>query len=402
MTISRRTFLKTATASLGALIAPGVLLRARPARAVGTDPVLVALYLRGGCDALSLVVPHADPAYYAARPTIKVPAGSELDLDGFFGFHPSMAPLLPWYQSGRLAVLHATGSPDGTRSHFDAQDYMEFAAPGDKTMTIGWLNRFLSSAGLTSPLSAVTIENAAVKALAGPASSLSIPTLSRFSMYGNYPIERRDAVRAMSAASGNSLVRATGTNAIDIIQVIGGLDASTNVTYPTSKLGAALKDLAVLIKGDVGLRVAAVNHASWDHHANHNVNFPIMASDLAGSLNAFATDLGSDLDRTVVLVMSEFGRRVAENGAIGCDHGHGGMMLALGGSVAGGGGVLLHQNQWPGLVQPYLFDGIDLAATTDFRNVFAELLDRHMGLSSLGSVFPNFSVSSANYPGLFA
>jgi uncharacterized protein (DUF1501 family) len=401
MTISRRTFLKTATASLGALVAPGALLRARPARAVGTDPVLVALYLRGGCDALSLVVPHADPAYYAARPTIKVAAGTELDLDGFFGFHPSLAPLLPWYQSGRLAVLHATGSPDGTRSHFDAQDFMEFAAPGDKTITVGWLNRFLSSAGLTSPLSAVTIENAAVKALAGPASSLSIPALSRFTMYGNYPDERRNTIHAICSASSNAQVRATGTNAVDIIQVIGGLSTATSVTYPNSKLGAAMKDLAVLIKGDIGLRVAAVNHASWDHHAGHNINFPYMASDLAGSLNAFATDLGSDLDRTVVLVMSEFGRRVAENGATGCDHGHGSAMLVLGGSVAGGS-VLLNQNQWPGLVQPYLFDGIDLAATTDFRNVFAELLDRHMGLSNLTSVFPNFSVSSANYPGLFA
>jgi uncharacterized protein (DUF1501 family) len=401
MTISRRTFLKTATASVGALVAPGVLLRARPARSLGTDPVLVALYLRGGADALSLVVPHADPAYYAARPTIHVPAGQEIDLDGFFGFHPTLAPLFPLYQSGRLAVLHACGSPSDTRSHFDAQDFMEFGAPDDKTVQVGWLNRFLSSAGITGSLSAVTIENAAAKSLTGPASSIAIPALSRFSIYGDYPTERRDAIRAICSASNNSLLRASGVNAIDIVSSVTTINTTTSTVYPSTKLGAALKDLAALIKANLGLRVAAVNHSSWDHHANHNINFPVMAGDLGSSLAAFANDLGSDLDRTVVLVMSEFGRRVAENGATGCDHGHGSVMLALGGSVAGGGGVIMKNNQWPGLVQPYLFDGIDLQATTDFRDVFAEVLDRHMGLSNLTGLFPNFTVSSANYAGIF-
>jgi uncharacterized protein (DUF1501 family) len=401
MTLSRRNFLKTATASLGALIAPGALLRARPARALGTDPVLVALYLRGGADGLSLVVPHADPLYYAARPMIKVPAGQEIDLDGFFGFHPSLSPLAPWFQSGRLAVLHACGSPADTRSHFDAQDYMEFAAPDDKTVTVGWLNRFLSSAGLSSPISAVTIENAPAKALAGPASSLSVPALSRFSFYGSYGAERRAALRSLLGSSSHPTLGAVGNNALDVLDLVETIDASTPVVYPVSKLGSALKDLAALIKSDVGVRVAAVNHASWDHHAYHTTNFPNMAGDLATSLAAFATDLGSDLDRTVVLVMSEFGRRVDENGAVGSDHGHGGVMMALGGSVQGGQ-VLLQGNAWPGLAPAQLFDGIDLAATTDFRNVFAELLDRHMGLQSLSGIFPSFSVDSGNYPGLFA
>ena len=401
MSLTRRTFLKTATASLSALIAPGALLHARPARALGTDPVLVALYLRGGADALSLVVPHGDPAYYAARPSIRIPAGNEIDLDGFFGFHPSLAPLLPWYQSGRLALLHATGSPDGTRSHFDAQDFMEFAAPGDKTVTVGWLNRFLSAAGLTTPLSGVTLEVAAAKALAGPAGSLAIPALSRFSLSGTYTAERRQAIRAIFGQTADPSLRAMGVNSSDLIDLIETIDGTTNVAYPGSKLALALKDLAALIKSDVGVRVAAVNHGSWDHHANHHINFPIMAADLASSLAAFATDLGSDLDRTVVLVMSEFGRRVADNGAIGCDHGHGGVMMALGGSVQGGN-VLLRNATWPGLAPAQLFQGIDLAATTDFRDVFAELLDRHMGLSNLAPVFPSFSVSASNYPGLFA
>ena len=401
MNISRRSFVKTATASFAALVAPGVLLRARPSRAVGTDPVLVALYLRGGADGLSMLVPHGDPNYYAARPTIRVAAGTELDLDGFFGLHPSLAPLQPWFQAGRLALIHACGSAAGTRSHFDEQDFMEYGAPLDKTVTVGWLNRFLTAAGLTTPITAVTIENATAKSLAGPARSLAVPALARFAPYGTYANERRDAIRSIFTATTSPILGPTGTNAIDLLDLIATIDKTTNVTYPGSKLGGALKDLAALIKADVGVRVAAVNHASWDHHAGITVSFPTMAGDLASSLAAFATDLGSDLDRTVVLVMSEFGRRVSQNGATGADHGHGGVMMALGGSVAGGR-VLLHNDAWPGLVQPYLYQGIDLAGTTDFRNVFAELLDRHMGLSNLSSMFPNFSVDAGNYPGLFA
>jgi uncharacterized protein (DUF1501 family) len=401
MAISRRSFLKTATASLGVLIAPGALLRARPARASGTDPVLVALYLRGGADALSMVVPWGDSDYYAARPTIRIPAASVLDLDGFFGFHPSMAPLLPYYQSGRLAVLHACGSPDGTRSHFDAQDFMEYAAPGDKTVTVGWLNRFLQASGLTSSISAVTIESQTAKALVGPVSSLAIPALSRVDMAGSYAGERRQALDAIFAATGKPIVGAMGANAVDLIELIDALDPSSGVVYPNSDLGNSLRDLARLIKSDVGVRVAALNHSAWDHHANQTTYFPTMAGDLASSLAAFAADLDTDLDRVVVLVMTEFGRRVSENGARGSDHGHGSVMMALGGAVQGGS-VLLANDEWPGLHPSQLFETIDLAMTTDFRNVFAEVLDRHMGLSDPSPVFPNFSVSSGNYAGLFA
>lgn len=400
MTMSRRDFLTTATASLGALVVPTALLRARPARASGSDPVLVALYLRGGADALSLVPPHGDATYYAVRPNIQVAPGTELDLDGFFGFHPLLAPLLPFYQDGRLGVLYGCGSANGTRSHFDEQDFMEFAAPGDRTVQVGWLNRFLTSAGLTSPISAITIENTPAKALAGPAASLAIPALSRFSsLEGAYTTERRQAIQAISSATSNALLGVAGTNAIGILDLVQTVNATTNVAYPATKLGSALKDLAALIKGDIGVRVAAVNHASWDHHARHLISFPAMASDLGSSLAAFATDLGGDLDRTVVLVMSEFGRRVAQNGAMGCDHGHGGVMLALGGAVQGGQ-VLMRDGVWPGL-DPGQLSGADLAGTTDFRDVFAEMLDRHMGLNDPSAVFPNYVVDTARYPGFF-
>jgi uncharacterized protein (DUF1501 family) len=228
-----------------------------------------------------------------------------------------------------------------------------------------------------------------------------MPVLSRFSLAGTYTTERRDALRSIFAGTGKTLVRAQGANALDLVDLVGTIDDSTAVTYPATSLGARLRDLAALIKADVGVRVAAVNHGPWDHHANQTTAFPVVASDLAGSLAAFASDLGSDLDRTVVLVMSEFGRRLAQNGALGSDHGHGSVMFALGGAIAGNR-VLLANDTWPGLLPGQLFEGIDLAGTTDFRNVFAELLDRHMGLSDPSPVFPNFAVSTANYPGFFA
>jgi len=401
MTMSRRSFLKTASASFGALVVPGALLRARPARALGTDPVLVALYLRGAADGLSLVVPHADPDYYAARPTIAVAQNAAIDLDGFFGFHPALAPLESWYRSGRLALLHACGSASGTRSHFDAQDFMEYAAPDDKRIAVGWLNRFLTAAGLSEPISGITMENATAKSLAGPRLTLSLPVLARLGPYGIDSSQRRDAIRRIFKHTGYPILGATGTNAMDLMDLIQTIDKTPDAAYPSSALGGALQDLASLIKADVGVRVAAVNHSSWDHHNDEVSRLNYMASDLAGGLAAFATDLGSHFDRTVVCVMTEFGRRVAENGAGGSDHGHGGIMMVLGGSVAGGR-VLMRDGAWPGLTSDKLFEGIDLAGTTDWRDVFAELLDRHMGLSDLSTIFPDFSADAANYPGLFA
>ena len=401
MAMSRRDFLMTASASFGALVVPGVLMRARPARASGSDPVLVALYLRGGADALNLVPPHGDPLYYAARPNIRVAPGTEVDLDGFFGLHPGLAPLHPFYQSGKLAVLHACGSASFTRSHFDAQDFMEYAAPDNKLVQVGWLNRFLSAAGITAPISAITAENQPAKALVGPVATTAIPALSRFSLEGYYTAERRQAIQAISSATANSLLGTMGVNTIDVLDLVQTVNANTNVAYPGTKLGSALKDLAALIKADIGVRVAAVNHANWDHHANEVTAFPIMAGDLGSSLAAFATDLGADLDRTVVLVMSEFGRRVADNGALGCDHGHGSAMFALGGAVQGGQ-VLMQNNTWPGLAPAQLYQSIDLVGTTDFRDVFAELLDRHMGLNDPSPVFPNYAIDTQRYPGLFA
>jgi len=376
-----------------------VLLRARPARADGSDPVLVTLFLRGGADGLNLVVPHGDPVYYAVRPNIRVAPGSAIDLDGFFGLHPALAPLLPQFQSGRLAAIHACGSPHDTRSHFDAQDFMEFGAPGNKTVREGWLNRFLAAAGLSDPLSAITMGNRAAKALAGPSPSLALASISDLILAGN-ATARRPAIEAMYASSGNPLLSWLPTTAFATADVLATVSTATSVVYPNSSLGSALKDLAALIKANIGVRLGAVDLGGWDHHFNESTDLPLVASALASGLAAFVQDLGPDLDRTVVLVMSEFGRRVGENGSLGCDHGHGGVMFALGGGIAGGR-VILAGDSWPGLAPANLFEGIDVPVTTDFRDVFGELLTRHMGLADASGVFPGYALDPARYPGLF-
>jgi uncharacterized protein (DUF1501 family) len=399
MTFSRRDFLKTASVGFGALIVPQVLLRARPATAAGTDPVLITVFQRGACDGLNTVVPYADPNYYAKRPDLAVPAPTVLGLDDLFGFHPALAPLMPLYQSGRLAVMHCCGSTNSTRSHFDAQDFMDYGAPGDRSITSGWLNRFLGAAGMSDPLGAVTLGTRVGKSLRGPAPSTAISSIAEFKATGQLAF-RRPAIETMFASTANPLLQSLGPQTFQAVDRVGSVSTSTGVTYPGSQFAAALKDLAALIKGDIGVRLGTVDFGGWDHHAAENAELPGMLDDLAHSLAAFAQDLGSDFDRTVVLVMTEFGRRVAQNGSLGTDHGRGSVMLAMGGAIAGGR-ILLRDDTWPGLAPENLESGIDLPVTTDFRNVFAELLTRHMGLADAGPVFPNHTLDPDLYPGLF-
>jgi uncharacterized protein (DUF1501 family) len=396
---SRREFLKTAAAGMGVLIVPPALLRAGAARAAGTDPVLVTIFLRGGADFLNLVAPVGDPQYRVLRPTIGLAPGAELALDGLFGLHPNLSALRPWYLSGHLAVIHAVGSPSASRSHFDEQDFLERAAPGDKTVQTGWLNRYLLAAGISDPIGAVTLGNQAVKALAGDAATLAIPSILAMDLAGTFPSQRRAALQQIHRAAGGPMAQ-TVENAFDVYDVLRAVDRNTPVAYPNSPFGAALKDVAALIKADIGVRVAAADLGGWDHHIDEVGRLPGLAGALGASLHAFATDLGTDLGRTAIVVMTEFGRRAAENLSRGTDHGVASAMLVLGGGVAGGR-VLLRDGAWPGLTPPQMFEGLDLRVTTDFRDVFAELLARHMGLANLGAIFPGYSPSAANYPGLF-
>jgi uncharacterized protein (DUF1501 family) len=399
MALSRRGFLKTASVGFGALLVPQVLLRARPASAAGSDPVLITVFQRGACDGLNTVIPYTDPIYYAKRPVIAVPSASVLALDDVFGFNPALAPLLPLYQGGRLAAIHCCGGTNDTRSHFDAQDYMDYGVPGDKTVHVGWLNRFLGAAGMSDPLGAVTLGTQVARSLRGPAPSVAIASIKEFKASGQLAL-RRPAIEAMYEGLAHPLLASLGPRTFEAVDRVATAPTASAVPYPGSPFGNALKDLAALVKADIGLRLGAVNYPGWDHHFDENSQLPGMLDDLALSLAAFAEDLGPDLDRTIVLVMTEFGRRLAQNGARGSDHGRGGAMLAMGGAIAGGR-VVLRDDVWPGLAPENLEAGIDLPVTTDFRDVFAELLTRHMGLADAGPVFPNHTVDPDRYPGLF-
>jgi len=399
MTITRRSFLKGTGVALTAFALPGPL--ARMARAAGSDPVLVVLFQRGAADWLNLVVPAGDDAYYALRPNIQVAPGSELALDGFFGLNPALAALLPLYQAGELAFVHACGSPDGTRSHFDAQDNMERAAPGNPLVGDGWLNRSLTALGAADTWSGVTLGPATVLALAGPAPSLALPSVDEFDLLG--PTGRRGVLETIYASATPPDLARAGREAFSALDVIGGVSTATEVAYPAGPLGEALADAAALIRADIGVRIVAIDVGGWDHHEHETGAMAGVAGGLAAALAAFRQDLGDDFGRTCTLTMTEFGRTAAENGTLGTDHGHGSAMLALGGGVAGGQ-VLLAGGAWPGLGAGQLFEGRDLAATTDFRDVFAEVLCRHLGLSAAGAgpVLPSHTITTASFPGLFA
>lgn len=399
--ITRRTLLKTGAVALSAFFLP----RVRRASAAARTPVLVALYLRGGADGLNLVVPAGDPAYYASRPTIQVPPGSELPLDGFFGLNPVLAPLLPLYASGALAFVHAAGSPDPSRSHFDCQDFMERAAPGDRSRLDGWLARYLAVAGGGHAIAGVTLKNARAKALQGAAPSLAFASLGAFALAGSQVDEREATLAERYAVVSDPTAAArmlgeSATQALDAVDLLATVDRATGVAYPASELGNALKDAAALVKAEIGVRAIAVDLGGWDHHTDTADRTEDVGGDLAASLAAFSSDLGDHAATTLTLAMTEFGRRVAENGGRGTDHGHGGLMMALGGGVHGGR-VLVAGGTWPGLAPEKLYRGQDLAVTTDFRSVFAEALERHLlaQRSEVEAILPGFTVE---LPGLYA
>ena len=408
----RRLFLKggaIAAASFG--VGPRFLLRAAAAATPARDRVLVAIFQRGAVDALNMVVPHGEAAYYAARATIAVPRpGADsgvIDLYGFFGLHPAMAALAPAFAQGELAIVEACGSPDPSRSHFDAQDYMETAEPGNKSATDGWLNRHLQTTpeSAASSVRAVALASQMPRALSGPAPALATTTLGEVALGppGQGALAR-SAVEGMYATRDDLLGSAT-REALASLDVFGGLDGgagpANGAVYPDSDLGAQLRDLARVIKGKVGLEVAFLNVGGWDTHVLEGGSEGQLArllGDLAGALAAFRTDLGPEMERVCVLTMSEFGRTVAENGSGGTDHGHGTAMLLLGGPVAGG----RVYGRWPGLAADQLFEGRDLMVTTDFRTLFAELLVHHLGNPDVAGVFPGFAYDDAQRLGVIA
>jgi uncharacterized protein (DUF1501 family) len=398
---SRRFFLKSsAVAAFGAGEAPAWLTRALYA-ADAPSPrkkVLVAVFQRGAVDGLNMVVPFGDASYYRLRPTIAIPRpdgtpGSAVDLDGFFALHPSLAALKPLYQSGRLAIVDAAGSPDPTRSHFDAQDYIESGTPGRKSTADGWLNRAMPrDAGPPSPVRAVSLEPSLPRSLRGRNQAVAINSLGDFQVRES---KAAGAFESMYASTSDSALGTAGRETFDALRLIESVQKQPYkpaAQYPNGRFGQSLQQIARLIKADVGLEVAFTEMGGWDTHVNEVGQEPSQGQlanllrEFGQALAAFHDDLGNRIEDVVLATMSEFGRTARENGTRGTDHGHANVMFVLGGPVRGG----RVYGDWPGLAPEQLYEGRDLALTTDFRDVLGELVRRHLGNRDLASVFPGY------------
>ena len=393
--LSRRRLLGGAAAGLSGLAAAGLSTQVAFAAGPGyTGDTLVLLSLRGGFDGLSAIVPIGDPDYYRARPSIGVPKSQVIAGDGTFGLHPAMAPLLPLWRGGQLAAVHAVGQPNPTRSHFAAMEAMENAAPGTSIRS-GWLDRMIGSTGATGPLAGVSLGHAMpARVLAGPAPAVPMATIDGFTLAGDRNRPVAAALRAMYADA-PALLAGPAQAADRALAASAALRATPYPAagYPATGLGAALRDVARLIKAKAGLVTAAVDCGDWDMHDSLGAPAPGRRmfdnlTDLSLALAAFAADLGDAMKDVTLVTVSEFGRRVAENASHGADHGHGNAMLLLGGGVRGG---RVYAN-WPSLAPGALVDG-DLAATSDYRSVIGEILQKRCGLGALSGVFPSVTPS---------
>ena len=397
--MTRRVFLKNGSLALVSLgFAPAFIARTAEA-AQARRKVLVAVFQRGAVDGLNMIVPFGERAYYQNRPSIAIrqpgqPEGA-LDLDGFFGLHPRMGSLEPLFKRGELAIVHASGSHDDTRSHFDAQDYMESGTPGVKSTRDGWLNRYLHAKEHqdASPFRAVALAPQLPRTLQGTAPALAIGQLAQFGIRAGRSTEMMSAsFEEQYAQAADSLLKPTANEAFGAVRMLKDVNPAAytpanGAAYPTTGFGEAMKQVAQLIKSDLGLEVAFTELGNWDHHANEGGSVGQIANrldDFARGLAAFHRDLGDRMAEVVVVTMSEFGRTVRENGSRGTDHGHGNAMLVLGGPVKGG----KVYGRWPGLEREQLWQGRDLAITTDFRDVFAEVVSDHLGARDVARIFP--------------
>src|SRR5437016_4442896 len=409
MRITRRIFLRNgALAVAGTAAIPSFLTRAAYGALESGNRAkrLVVIFQRGAADGLNIVVPHGEQAYYSMRPSIAIPRprGSEgaIDLDGFFGLHPSMTAFKPLWDAGHLALVHAAGSPDNTRSHFDAQDYMESGTPGLKATEDGWLNRALMgiNEAKPSPFRAVSMGGALPRTLAGSAPAVAMGNIREFAVGGRGPAGNvaSSSFEAMYEQSVDTVLHGTGNETFEAVKMLKSADPEKYVpapgaNYPRGRFGDSLRQVAQLIKANLGVEVAFADIGGWDHHVNEgSVQGQIanLTREFSQAIAAFWTDLGDLGEDTVVVTMSEFGRTARENGNRGTDHGHANVMFVLGGPVKGG----KVYGRWPGLHQEQLYEGRDLAVTTDFRQVLSEAVYRHLGNKELEKVFPNFDKAS--------
>jgi uncharacterized protein (DUF1501 family) len=413
---SRRYFLKQGGVALvGMSMMPAFLQRAVAATPSNGKKQLVVLFQRGAADGLNIVVPFGEQNYYRLRPTIAIPQpkrgglDAAIDLDGFFGLHPSLGPLESLFHKNQLAIVHAAGSPDPTRSHFDAQDFMESGTPGVKATEDGWLDRALQTIPEenASPFRAVAMGPNLPRMLHGSAGAIALPDLKQFKVMPQSPAMANVAeggFEAMYAQSVDHALHGTGMETFEAIDMLKKIDTSklppeNGAQYPTNRLGQSMQQIGQLIRANIGVEVLFVDCGGWDNHVNEGGvqgQLSNLLKDLGQSLAAFHRDMGDKMQDIVVITMSEFGRTAKENGNRGTDHGHANCMFVMGGEVKGGAVY----GRWPGLNDHQLNEGRDLALTTDFRHVVGEALTKHIGVKDLSTVFPGFDNNPRKFPGL--
>jgi uncharacterized protein (DUF1501 family) len=410
---NRRFFLKSsAIAAAGIGMIPSFLARAAVQNSNSRkNKILITIFQRGAADGLNMIIPFGEPAYSQVRPSLAIAApkgspasqaasGRAIDLDGFFAMHPLMAPLKPIYDQHHLAVVHAAGLPDNTRSHFDAQDFMESGTPGVKTTNDGWLNRHLVSKpdSRATLFRAVALGSALPPILRGKARAIALSSIQEFQIAA-----AEQDFRAMYQGNSYDLIYGTGKDTMTAVAALRKINPlqyqpRAGAEYPDTVLGRSLRQIAQLIKANVGLEVAFADSDGWDTHANQAGQFDSMLTDLSQSIGALHKDLDNRMEDVVILTFSEFGRTAAENGNRGTDHGHANVMMLLGGPVMGG----KVYGKWPGLAKEQLYEGRDLALTTDFRLVFGEVLGSHLGNKVLDAVFPGYAMEAKNFHGVIA
>ncbi len=408
--VTRRGFLRGgALALVGTSVIPAFLTRsvyAEVARAAAGKKKLVVIFQRGACDGLNVVVPYKEPNYYAMRPTIGIQPKDLLDLDGFFGLHPAMASVKPLFDQGHLAMVQAAGSPDPSRSHFDAQDYMESGTPGVKSTVDGWLNRALQvevERGTPSVFRAVALGPDVPRTLEGRVPAIAVANLTDFSVAGKGPQAEGEssAFQAMYDESSDALLHGTGVDTFEAVKMLkathpAGYVPAAGVVYPKSAFGNSLKQVAQLLKANLGVEAAFSDVGGWDTHQNQGGAEGQLAGRLrefSDTLAAFWQDMGDEAENVTLVTMSEFGRTARQNGTGGTDHGHANVMFVLGGQVKGG----KVYGTWPGLAEEQLHEGRDLVVTTDFRRVLGEAAYKTLGVRKLDVVFPGAGVGPGEF-----
>jgi uncharacterized protein (DUF1501 family) len=418
MSLTRRAFMKNgAMAVVGAAAVPSFLTRsvlAEVTTAQAQGKKLVVIFQRGAADGLNIVVPYREKTYYDLRPSIAIPQNQTLDLDGFFGLHPAMQPVKPLWDQGHLAIVHACGSPDPSRSHFDAQDFMESGTPGLKATPDGWLNRALAAedsacrdracmAHRASAFRAVALGPQVPRTLEGKIPAVAIDNVRNFNVGGQNPSAQPIAAsfESMYDDTVNAVLHGTGSETFEAVKMLKAADPAKYVpaagaNYPNGQFGQSMKQIAQLLKANLGVEAAFADIGGWDTHQNQgSVNGQMAGrlTEFSQSLAAFWTDMGDDTENITLVTMSEFGRTVHQNGTGGTDHGHANVMFVLGGPVVG----QKVYGKWPGMDKHQLYEERDLAITTDFRQVLGEAAFKTLGSRNMETVFPGAQLETSHF-----